>query len=93
MDSIRVRCSECNWEPDGQPYWGCTCGHCWDTFSTGGRCPACGKVWEDTQCIEPAGGCIEWSPHLDWYENLDKVADEIKQAAEHPVYLKEKFII
>jgi len=86
MDSIRIRCPKCSWEPDGQPYWMCSCGHSWDTFSTGGRCPACGKAWEQTQCIEDAGGCPKWSPHFDWYENLDKVVDEVKEVLEHPVY-------
>ena len=57
MESIKVRCPKCKWEPDGKPYWRCSCGHKWDTFSTGGRCPACQKVWEETQCIEQAGGC------------------------------------
>ena len=86
MDSIRIRCPKCDWEPDGQPYWLCTCGHHWDTFNTGGRCPACGKVWEHTQFVLEAGGCTKWSPHLDWYENLDKVADEVKDVLEQPAY-------
>ena len=68
---IRIECPQCGWEPDGQPYWMCTCGHNWNTFDTAGRCPACGKQWEHTQCIPPAGGCPEWSPHLDWYKGLD----------------------
>jgi hypothetical protein len=38
MNSIRIRCPKCEWEPDGKPYWRCSCGHRWDTFSTGGRC-------------------------------------------------------
>ena len=76
MDTIRIRCPKCNWEPDGDAHWSCSCGTTWDTFSTGGRCPSCGKVWDDTQCIVTAGGCPEWSKHLDWYENLEKVADE-----------------
>jgi hypothetical protein len=41
-------------------------------------------VWEHTQCIEDAGGCPEWSPHLDWYENLDQVIEEVKEVAEQP---------
>jgi hypothetical protein len=76
MDPIRIRCPKCQWEPDGKPYWQCSCGHTWDTFSTGGRCPVCQKVWEDTKCVMEAGGCDKWSPHLDWYENLDKVVKE-----------------
>ncbi len=78
MDSIRIRCPRCDWDADGQPHWVCTCGHEWDTFSTGGRCPSCGKQWDDTQCVEKSiGGCQQFSPHLDWYENLDTVVDEI----------------
>ena len=85
MDSIRIRCPKCNWEPDGKPYWQCSCGHVWDTFSTGGRCPACQKVWEDTKCPGHVGGCDKWSPHLDWYENLDDIVDEIRQETVMPV--------
>jgi hypothetical protein len=40
---------------------------------------ACQKVWEDTRCVRKAGGCYEWSPHLDWYENLDNVINEIRE--------------
>jgi hypothetical protein len=79
MDDFRIRCPHCEWEPDGHPYWSCTCGTHWDTFSTGGRCPTCGKQWEYTQCVYAAGGCTQWSPHLDWYENLDIVVEEIKE--------------
>lgn len=82
LDNIRIRCPKCDWEPDGQPYWMCECGTQWDTFSTGGRCPGCGKVWEYTQCILFAGGCDAWSPHLDWYENLDNVVEEAREALE-----------
>ena len=79
MDSIRIRCPQCHWEPDGKPYWRCSCGYVWNTFATGGRCPKCARVWEDTQCIKRAGGCAKWSPHLDWYEDLDDVVDEINE--------------
>jgi hypothetical protein len=71
---------ECNWEPDGLPHWRCSCGHHWDTFSTGGRCPECHKVWEETQCIVFAGGCHNWSPHLDWYEGLDDIVNALKES-------------
>jgi hypothetical protein len=76
MDSIRIRCPKCNWEPDGKSHWQCTCGHRWDAFSTGGGCPCCGKQWEYTQCVDDAGGCNHAAPHLDWYENLDVIAEE-----------------
>src|SRR5688572_17074630 len=82
MPDIHIRCPKCKWEPDGKPYWSCTCGHTWDTFSTAGRCPNCGKVWKDTQCIETAGGCPAWSPHLDWYEGLEEIINELKKEIE-----------
>ena len=68
MDSIQIQCPKCKWEPDGQPYWQCTCGVSWDTFATGARCPSCGKglgrytMRTDTQVV-----ASKWSPHLDWY--------------------------
>ena len=52
----------------------------WNTFATGGRCPACKKVWEVTQCVVSAGGCEKWSPHLDWYEGLDDIVNALKEA-------------
>ena len=79
MNNIKICCPVCNWEPDGKPYWQCSCGKVWDTFSTGGRCPDCKKVWEQTQCIQHAGGCTIMSPHLDWYKGLDDVIDALKE--------------
>ena len=78
MDELKIRCPKCNWEPDGKPYWQCTCGNVWDTFSTGGRCPSCTKVWKETQCILDAGGCNKMSPHLDWYDGLDDIVAQLK---------------
>ncbi|MCB9299080.1 MAG: hypothetical protein H6566_00445 [Lewinellaceae bacterium] len=69
---MKITCPKCAWEPDGGAYWGCTCGHIWNTFETAGRCPACGKQWKDTQCIAWRGGCNRMSPHIDWYKGLDK---------------------
>lgn len=84
MEGINIRCPKCKWEPDGKPYWKCTCGLAWDTFSTAGRCPGCGKIWKETQCVsEVLGGCSAWSPHLDWYHGLDdiiqRLMEEIKE--------------
>ena len=69
MENLRIRCPECEWEPDGGPYWQCDCGKAWNTFETMGTCPRCGKKWHDTQCPGPMppGGCGRWSPHDDWY--------------------------
>ncbi|PHN06186.1 hypothetical protein [Flavilitoribacter nigricans] len=76
MAEVRIACPKCDWEPDGKPYWSCTCGHVWNTFDTGGRCPACKKQWEWTQCVVHAGGCLAMSPHLDWYRGLDEWLEE-----------------
>jgi hypothetical protein len=82
MTDIIIRCPKCKWEPDGKAHWACTCGTVWDTFSTAGRCPGCGKIWKDTQCIKTAGGCPEWSPHLDWYHGLDEIINKLKKEVE-----------
>jgi hypothetical protein len=35
----------------------------WNTFDTGGVCPACLHQWIETQCLS----CSRWSPHSRWY--------------------------
>jgi len=50
--------------PPRDELWGCTCGHQWHTFDTGGVCPGCIKQWHSTQCHQ----CKGWSAHSDWYE-------------------------
>jgi len=80
--NIKIACPKCDWEPDGGDHWQCTCGHLWNTFDTGGKCPKCGKEWKHTQCplpFESLGGCGAWSPHIDWYKNL---SNEMKKEAE-----------
>jgi hypothetical protein len=59
----RIRCPCCGWAPGRHDRWACTCLHLWNTFETGGVCPACGRQWAETQCPR----CNSWSPHLDWY--------------------------
>jgi hypothetical protein len=76
---MKIRCPKCSWEPDGKPYWQCTCGKNWDTFSTGGRCPSCHKIWEETQCPTLPKGCGKMSLHLDWYEDLGDILKEYKE--------------
>ncbi len=63
MGKGRIRCPKCGWQPGASDLWMCGCGCSWHTFDTGGRCPDCGRRWQDTQCLR----CGEWSPHRDWY--------------------------
>jgi hypothetical protein len=58
-----VSCPRCAWEPGRDDLWMCVCLHAWNTFDTGGLCPACGRPWAETQCLH----CKEWSPHREWY--------------------------
>ena len=62
---IRIRCPLCGWEPGAGDRWVCRCKHVWNTFDTGGVCPACLYQWKVTQCLR----CGEFSPHSDWYES------------------------
>lgn len=59
----RIRCPKCNWQPGAECRWSCNCGHLWNTFETGGVCPACLYQWKITMCPQ----CGQWSPHSDWY--------------------------
>jgi len=58
-----IRCPKCGWRPGPDDRWACKCGHIWNTFDTGGVCPACLYQWTVTACLR----CGEWSPHSDWY--------------------------
>jgi hypothetical protein len=62
----RIRCPLCRWQPTRASRWCCgpDCRHSWNTFDTGGRCPACSKQWKVTQCL----ACHRYSPHEAWYE-------------------------
>ncbi len=60
---VRIRCPRCGFEPRKEDLWSCVCGHRWNTFDTGGVCPACAYVWEYTACPR----CEQWSRHQDWY--------------------------
>jgi hypothetical protein len=74
---IKIECPKCAWEPKADSLWECTCGHIWDTFSTGGHCPHCKRIWHETQCLKSSeGGCEQWSSHLDWYKDLEKYFDD-----------------
>src|SRR6266852_8203925 len=64
----RIRCPLCGWSPCKEDLWSCTCGHEWNTFDTGGVCPACLHQWTETQCLS----CTRWSPHSDSVFALNK---------------------
>jgi hypothetical protein len=59
----RIRCPRCGWEPRQEDRWMCLCLRVWNTFETGGVCPACRRGWSQTQCLR----CHQWSLHADWY--------------------------
>jgi len=59
----RIRCPLCGWSPRKEDKWFCECGFEWNTFDTGGVCPACLHQWAETQCLS----CSRWSPHSGWY--------------------------
>ena len=74
MKEIIIRCPNCNWEPDENCRWMCSvCNTVWNTFETHGKCPSCGKVYEETICLTRRGGCGKISPHADWYEEKEIV--------------------
>ena len=63
----RIRCPKCQWQPRQHDRWMCRCSHEWNTFETGGVCPACRFRWRFTACLN----CHQWSAHEDWYEKPD----------------------
>ena len=63
----RIRCPHCAWEPRREDTWACVCLHEWNTFETGGVCPACQREWLETQCPK----CDHWAKHLEWYADED----------------------
>lgn len=90
MPGIKIECPKCRWEPDGGPHWQCSCGTVWNTFDTAGRCPSCSKQWEQTCCPTDPGGCGKWSPHVDWYKDLDEwLEEEVEALKEEGVSLIE----
>ncbi len=62
-DGRIIQCPRCSSQPSDDVRWTCSCGHVWNTFWTGGNCPACHHQWTETQC--PA--CGELSDHKRWY--------------------------
>ena len=83
---VKIYCPKCAWEPQPSSRWWCGLGGClcaWNTFDTGGVCPDCGKVWEETAC--PA--CHRWSPHREWYHEFVTETSETVQEVDVPALL------
>ena len=52
----RIRCPLCGWSPRKEDHWFCECGHSWNTFDTGGVCPACLHHWTETRAYLAVDG-------------------------------------
>jgi len=52
----RIRCPLCSWSPRKEDNWFCTCGNYWNTFDTGGVCPACLHEWMKHSASRAADG-------------------------------------
>lgn len=65
----KIKCPKCNWVPNQEYYWLCTCGQTWNTFSTYGVCPNCSKNWNITMCLS----CGQYSAHSEWYQNSNYI--------------------
>ncbi|MBX2843576.1 MAG: DUF4272 domain-containing protein [Flammeovirgaceae bacterium] len=68
-NDLIIQCSNCEWRPDGEIYWACSCGHRWNTFLTKAKCPKCKTQWEKTWCP----GCRKSTPHADWYKTKKEI--------------------
>jgi Zn-dependent protease len=67
LDKLQRRqgfaCPNCHAAPPMGPVWVCDlCGQNFDSFESGGRCPNCGKLHENTMCVE----CRTMSPIGAW---------------------------
>ena len=63
-----VACPGCGYEPMPDDRWVCApdgCGHHWDTFATGARCPECDAQFPWTTCPR----CGETFAHRAWYRS------------------------
>ena len=73
----KIYCPKCEWRPSAEDRWQCSCLHVWNTFDTGGTCPACANTWLDTRCL----ACLAWSPHAEWYHEAAGDSQGVEEAA------------
>lgn len=85
MEKIKIKCPSCSWKPTKKAMWRCECGTQFNAFAQQNQCPTCKKTWEYTQCVEEAGGCNEFAPHIDWYENVPSMVSELMNELNIPV--------
>ncbi|MDF1696386.1 MAG: hypothetical protein P1U56_11160 [Saprospiraceae bacterium] len=71
----KLKCPSCEWVPNGESLWSCTCQHNWDTFQTKGKCPSCEIQWADTYC--PV--CGQTHKHEDWYHRTETSFNRLEQ--------------
>lgn len=80
-----IQCPNCEWKPDGEKHWACSCGHSWNTFETKAKCPQCKKQWQDTVCP----GCGKLSPHKSWYKTREEI-NALESAGDSQLRAKKK---
>jgi len=85
QSGIIIQCPTCEWNPDGDKHWGCSCGYRWNTFKTKAKCPKCKTQWEDTRC--PA--CGTSTPHPNWYKTKEEI-DLIESSGDQNLRAKKK---
>ncbi|WP_299158365.1 DUF4272 domain-containing protein [uncultured Tenacibaculum sp.] len=85
QDDIITQCPTCEWNPDGEKHWACSCGHKWNTFKTKGKCPKCKTQWKDTNCP----GCGKSTAHIDWYKTKKEI-DLIESTGDLKLKAKKK---
>lgn len=68
-NDLHIQCPVCEWNPDGEKHWACSCGYKWNTFETTGKCPKCNTQWKKTSCP----GCGKSTPHSAWYKTQSEI--------------------
>ena len=76
-----LRCPKCNWVPNENSFWECTCGFKENSFDQLGKCKNCKVELASQKCNNTKNkkeGCGEWSNIIDWFDiGEDEVIYEI----------------